>query len=570
MLFLYELQLSAVIAARIWAQYQEKSKEVLEENPYRLIDEIDHFTFERADALARRLGWHSDTPERAQASLHDQLTKSYDDGHVCLPTEELTSRSLRQIGSSERVEEALRSQLAAKRLIENSDYHTACTYQTEISQLEAEVAREVADRVARRFKTLSFNLDELQALSGLTLAEAQAEAVTSASQEGLFLLTGGPGTGKTTTVKTLLALFESHKLQVQLAAPTGRAAKRLSETTDQEAQTIHRLLDYQPLEEEFRRGADQPLEADIVLIDEMSMVDLQLFVALLRAVPSKCRLILVGDANQLPSVGAGRVYHDLLNTEKIPTIRLSHIFRQAQESFIVVNAYQILQGHPLVSAPLDPLPDFFEVKAKSAQQAATLIEQLVTERIPDRFKIDSHDIQVITPMYRGHCGADQLNLRLQTLLNPEGRVIKNSSVKSKSPLKVGDRVMQLKNFYDKDIFNGDTGVIITRHEGGAVVDFGGRVVNYTKESMHMLALAYACSIHKSQGSEYPAVIIPVLDEHWTMLQRDLLYTAVTRGQRLVILVTMPHAIQRAITHQVSHLRFTLLKERICQLIEGDS
>ena len=560
MLFLYELKLSAVIAARVWAQYQEHSKEIIEENPYRLINDIDSFYFEHADAIAKRLGWSADSLERAQAALHEHLIRCYDDGHVCLPSEELRRRALMTIGSQERVEQAINTQMKTKQLIEVTQFHTPCLFQAEMAHLEAEAAREVAALIDKTHQKLSYEMSDLEAISGIKLAEAQAEAIKVASTEGLLLLTGGPGTGKTTTVKTLIALFESHHLDVKLAAPTGRAAKRLSETTERDAQTIHRLLDYQPLEEEFRRGVDLALEADIVLVDEMSMVDLKLFVALLRALPTQCRLILVGDANQLPSVGAGRVYHDLLSAQCLPTVELTHIFRQAQESSIVTNAYQILKGLPLITPPLEPLPDFFEVKAQNAQQAAELIKALVTERIPDRFKIESREIQVITPMYRGHCGADQLNLKLQELLNPNGRALK-----TKSQLRVGDRVMQLKNFYDKDVYNGDTGVIITRHEEGVVVDFGGRVVNYTKENLHMLTLAYACSIHKSQGSEYAAVVIPVLDEHWTMLQRDLLYTAVTRAQRLAVLVTMPSALQRAITHQSSHLRYTLLKDRLCEL-----
>ena len=565
MIFLYELKLSAMLAARIWAKYQENSRSIIEENPYALIHEIDFYTFEIADALAQRLGWQGDRIERSEAALHHQLGRAYEDGHVCLPKEILLATTSQQIGSLERARAALKKQCQSGELCELTNVGKVFVYRSDMNDLEQEIANKIESKAAQSCKTLTYDLTEIEADCKIELAEAQAQALEQACQNSMLLLTGGPGTGKTTTVKALLSMFKLHELDVQLAAPTGRAAKRLSETTKQEAKTIHRLLDYQPQEEEFRRGPDQPLECDVVLIDEMSMVDIFLFVALIRALPKHARLILVGDANQLPSVGPGRIYHDLLVSGEVPKVTLKHIFRQAEESQIVVNAYKILNGLPLVSAPIEPLPDFFEIHAQNSGHAAQLIEQLVGERIPDRFEIKSKDIQVITPMYRGHCGADQLNIKLQRLLNPKGK-----AVKAQAGLKVGDRVMQLKNFYDKDVYNGDMGIIITRYDGGAVVDFGGRIVNYTKENMHMLTLAYACSIHKSQGSEYPAVIIPVVEEHWSMLQRDLLYTAVTRGQRLVILVTTPKALYRAVMNQASHQRFTLLGARLSQLVQKGS
>ena len=563
MVFLYELKLSAALAARVWAKYQDQSRAVIEENPYQLIGQIDHFDFQLAERVARELGWDGHRIERACAALAHQLITAQEDGHVCLPESELLQRTLRVIGAPERVAEALEVQLESGDLIRAAYDDVSYIYLAELARLEREAALEIHRLSQLSQEALTYDIEELEEESGLTLAEAQRTAVERASQSALLLLTGGPGTGKTTTVRTLLALFERHDLEVKLAAPTGRAARRLSETTQRAAQTIHRLLDYQPQEETFRRGVDEPLEADVVLIDETSMVDLHLFVALLRALPKRCRLILVGDANQLPSVGPGRVYRDLLFAEHLAKVTLSVVFRQAQESHIVTNAYQILSGAPLIEAPRSadaPLPDFFNVRAQNNAHAADLIEQLITDRIPKRFEFAAQEIQIITPMYRGHCGADQLNRRVQSLLNPQGKPVHRSS-----PLRVGDRVMQLKNYYDKDVYNGDTGVVITRHEEGAVVDFEGRVVNYTKEHLSMLHLAYACSIHKSQGSEYPAVIIPCLDEHWSMLQRDLLYTAVTRGQRLVVIVSTPAALERAIRYQVSHERFTHLSARLCDL-----
>ena len=570
MIFLYDLRLSAIVAARVWGKYQDQTRRVIEENPYQLINHVDYFDFQLADRIARQLGWEAQRIERIQAALTHHLINAQDDGHVCLPRPDLLSRTARFIGSPERCEEALDLNIERGEMISLVERGTPYIYLAELGRLEEESAREVQRLLRQDLPELDYEIEALEKVSGLTLAQAQRDAVRRASQSALLLLTGGPGTGKTTTVKTLIALFETHDLDVKLAAPTGRAARRLSETTQRNAQTIHRLLDYQPQEEDFRRGVDEPLEADVVLIDETSMVDLRLFVALLRALPKRCRLILVGDANQLPSVGPGRVYRDLLHTTHIPTATLTVVFRQAQESQIVANAYQILHGAPLIDV-ITPsstarveddkeLPDFFNIRAKTSAQAAHLIEQLIVDRIPRRFEIKSQDVQIITPMYRGHCGADQLNLRIQGLLNPKGKAVHKTS-----PLRVGDRVMQLKNYYDKDVYNGDTGLIITRHEEGAVVDFEGRVVNYTKEHLSMLNLAYACSIHKSQGSEYPAVIIPCLEEHWSMLQRDLLYTAVTRGQRLVVLVSMANALERAIRNQRSQDRFSHLCTRLQDL-----
>ena len=561
MIFLYELRFSAIVAARIWGTYMERSRSVIEQNPYRLIGEIDYFDFLSADQAAQHLGWAPDRIERISAALLHQLTLALDDGHVCLPEADLLARVMRQLNCEEgRYQRALQVSLETGQAVRFTQAHGTFIYLAEYAQLEEEAAREISELLDTSHRRLSYEIETLEERSQLTLAPEQREAIKVASERGVMLLTGGPGTGKTTTVKTLLALFDQHDLDVKLTAPTGRAARRLSQTTHREAHTIHRLLDYQPQEDSFRKGVDEPLEADVILVDETSMVDLRLFVALLRALPKNCRLILVGDANQLPSVGPGRVYSDLLDCDDLPTTKLSQIFRQARESQIVMNAHQILLGQPLAPPTTKQngdLADFFNIVARTPEHGANLIEELMMKRIPGRFNIPARDIQLITPMYRGFCGADRLNLKVQSLLNPKGRPVHSSS-----PLRVGDRVMQLKNYYDKDVFNGDTGVIITRHEDGMVVDFDGRVVNYQKDQLSMLSLAYACSIHKSQGSEYPAVIIPVLDEHWSMLQRDLLYTAVTRGQKLVILVSMPSALRKAITHQVSHQRHTFLEERL--------
>jgi exodeoxyribonuclease V alpha subunit len=629
MVFLHGLKLGGALAARIWKRYQDQAIQKIQENPYQLIRDVELFGFQRADKIAQALGWQPDSIERAKASL-DHLLKSYqDEGHVCLPYQVLLNAAVRLIGSSQRCQEALDHSIQTGSLILERNFKTASVYLPHMHRIEEEVSLQLKAMLNLKYDILSLDFNILEHSSHVQLAPAQKEAVEVASRKGILLLTGGPGTGKTTTVKTLLKQYQDHDLEVSLAAPTGRAARRLSETTGHEAQTIHRLLDFNPIEQSFRRNTHHPIESDVVIIDETSMVDLWLFNSLLKAVDPKCRLVLVGDAHQLPSVGAGRVYHDLLEVGILPTVRLTEVFRQAQASHIIVNAYQVLQGKPFIQTNLpitqkqelsyvntefidsinikqsadladaadaadaadvaDPqtknrevnqketnqdhptsinhtkysirsnekLLDFYSILVKTPQDALSIIKKLLIERIPQRFQIDTQDIQVLTPMYRGYCGADELNATIQKQINPTGSLIHKPS-----QLRVGDKVMQLKNFYEKDVFNGDIGVVISKHAEGAVVDFEGRIINYPLVNLKMLTLAYACSIHKSQGSEYPAVVIPVLEEHWSMLQRDLLYTAMTRGQKLVVIVGQKRAIKKAITSINSQRRFTHLQERL--------
>ena len=684
MLFLHGLKIGGALAARIWKCYQHDAIKKIKENPYQLIRDVELFGFQRADQVAQALGWSADSIHRAQASLNHLLRMHQEEGHVCLPYQVLLDAANRLIGVPHRCQEALTQSIEDGWLIWDEQVHPPSVYLPYMYRMEKEVALHIKAMLNLKYDKLHVDFSKLTSHvsrsnhdthNQIVLADGQKEAITMASSKGLFLLTGGPGTGKTTTVQTLLALYKMNGLTVSLAAPTGRAARRLSETTHHEAHTIHRLLDFNPAERTFRRNSHQPIESDVVIIDETSMVDLWLFNSLLAAIDPKCRVVLVGDANQLPSVGAGRVYHDLLEAGVIPTICLTEIFRQAQESHIVRNAYQVLKGQPLLKnhqgsashqgstnhqtksqqtdiqqnadaqadthtdthadmqqddgtqtdtqqdddtqadtqqdddaqadaqtdAQADtqhdtdvqakPLPstinelrnisqtaskidhksisqphshvrdeslsDFYCIYVKSSHEASDVIEQLILERIPKRFHIATQDIQILTPMYRGVCGADMLNEKIQHYVNPQGALLQK-----KLPLRVGDKVMQLKNFYEKDVFNGDVGHVINKHAQGAVVDFDGRVVNYLTGQLKMLTLAYACSIHKSQGSEYPAVIIPVMDEHWNMLQRDLLYTAMTRGKQLVIIVGQARAVKKAITTVRSHHRLTHLQARL--------
>jgi exodeoxyribonuclease V alpha subunit len=371
------------------------------------------------------------------------------------------------------------------------------------------------------------------------------------------VLTGGPGTGKTTIVRAMLHVFDQLDGDVRLAAPTGRAAKRLAEACGREAMTLHRLLEYSP-REGFKRDRGRPLEASALVIDEASMIDQPLMVALLRALDPQTRLVLVGDADQLPSVGPGQILRDLLDADVVPAVRLRTVFRQAEQSRIVAAAHAVREGQAPAASPPGTDTDFHLVRVQSAAQAADVIETLISTRIPQAFGIQPADVQVLTPMHRGTCGAQNLNNRLQARLNPDGGVLRLAQ----RELRVGDRVMQVRNDYEREVFNGDLGRVQGFNAEGLTVDFGGHQATYPRGGLDALTLAYACSVHKSQGSEYPAVIMPVLDEHWIMLQRNLLYTALTRGRRLVVLVVQRRALSRAVQNAEGTRRHTRLAERL--------
>ncbi len=553
LIFLQSLGVQAGTARRIFDRYDAHTIPRVRDNPYRMAEEITGIGFATADRIARALGFGEHDERRAAAALVHLLARGGEEGHVYLPREVLLERATALLGDADVVTAVLDATLAEGRLIDED----GAIFLEGMWATEVEIAERIHDLLAAPVPPLRVDVQRFEQSTGMRLAPAQRAALDLAATAPVMVLTGGPGTGKTTIVRALLYQLQSEGA-VALAAPTGRAARRMAEATGSDASTLHRLLGYRP-GEGFRRDDDDPLEVRAVVVDEASMVDQMLMAALLRAIRPGTRLVLVGDADQLPSVGAGNILADLLAAGPVPHVRLTEIFRQAQRSRIVVEAHRILSGEP-PRAPRDPDgSDFFLVRAADPTRAAALIRTMVAERIPARFGLHPiDDIQVLAPMHRGICGAQQLNALLQDALNPDGAPIE----RGRKQFRVGDKVMQVRNDYDKEVFNGDLGRIESRSAKGLVVRFEQRLLDYEGDALDNLVLAYACSVHKSQGSEYPAVVVPVLTEHWVMLQRNLLYTALTRGKRLVVLVGQPRAIGRAARNTDGMLRYTALARRL--------
>lgn len=564
MVFLQSHGASPSLAARIFKKFGQQAIQIVSKSPYRLALEVWGVGFKTADLIAQSIGVGADSPERAQAGVLQTLHDAAGQGHVYLDRETLIERAGEMLDCGrEHLDAALEALASAHRIaIERLDGGEIAIYTPELLSAEIRVAERVAELLASRrpLDCVPHAVSEFEKLSGLELAATQRDAVELAASHNVVVVTGGPGVGKTTIVRAILALFDAARMKVVLAAPTGRAAKRMSETTGREALTIHRLLEFDPKTSEFTRNRDEPLEVDAVIIDETSMVAIELADALLAAVPDNARLVLVGDVDQLPSVGPGAVLRDIITSERVPTVRLTEIFRQAKGSSIVENAHRIHRGEPPVGATSKDA-QFYVFERTTAEDAVQLIERLVQTRIPEGFGLHPvGDIQVLTPMQKGPVGAIALNQLLQEKLNPTGTEVRKGS----RVLRDGDKVMQLRNNYDKEVFNGDIGKIVEvlPAERKVVVSFEGRVVSFTENELDQLTLAYATSIHKSQGSEYPCVVIPVLTQHFVMLSRNLFYTAVTRGKELVILVADPRAISIALGETRKEQRLTQLAHRI--------
>jgi exodeoxyribonuclease V alpha subunit len=582
MVFLQGYGVSPALAARIYKRYGMQAIQRVRDNPYRLAFDVWGIGFLSADRLAASLGIGKETDMRIEAGVRHVLQEAGGQGHVYLARERLTQEaSLRLEVDAALVAPAIdrlaRQGEVAVEHVEDEGVGEA-VYETGLLRAELATAAGLLRLLRAPCKPLP--LDPAQAIATyekeaqIALAPRQAEAVRRALVEPLLVITGGPGVGKTTIVRGIVASFLRCHLRVALAAPTGRAAKRLQEATGQPAATLHRLLEWRPAEGMFGRNADRPLDADLLVVDEASMVDIRLCADLVAALASGTRLLLVGDQDQLPSVGPGMVLRDAIASGTIPVVRLDEIFRQAAQSLIVTNAHRIHNGEPPElgeSPPEGPLADkrdFFFIEEENPAQAAQLIRDLVVTRLPRRYGYSPSDIQVLTPMHRGELGAMNLNHLLQEALSAGGEELQSGS----RLYRVGDRVMQLRNDYDKDVFNGDVGQVVrvAREEREVVVRFDERDVSFASDELDELALAYAATVHKSQGSEYAAVVIPIHTQHFVMLQRSLLYTAVTRGKKLVVLVGTRKALGIAVRNAEVALRCTRLRNRLAKDKAGET
>jgi exodeoxyribonuclease V alpha subunit len=565
MVFLHSHGVGTARAVRIYKTYGADAIQVMTENPYRLARDIRGIGFKTADAIAMKLGIEKTAMVRVRAGISYALTEAMDGGHCGLPTDELVPLGEKLVEvAQELIRTALDLELQEGTVIADRVGEMPCVFLAGLHRAE----RTIANRLMRLMEGAlpwpwiepGKALPWVEKRIGLALAESQTAAIRLALMSKVLVMTGGPGVGKTTTVNAILQILAAKGVRLLLCAPTGRAAKRMTETTGFEAKTIHRLLEVDPKGGGFKRGDDNPLDCDLLVVDETSMVDVLLMQALMKAVPDKAALLLVGDIDQLPSVGPGQVLADVISSGAVPVVRLTEVFRQAAQSRIITNAHRINQGSiPDLSAP-EAESDFYFVQADDPESAVGRIIKLVKSRIPRRFGLDPiRDIQVLCPMNRGGVGARSLNIELQAALNPAGDRKVERFGWTFAP---GDKVMQIENDYDKEVYNGDIGFVteVEPDEGELTARFDGRAITYGFGELDTLVPAYAATIHKSQGSEYPAVVIPVMAQHYAMLQRNLLYTGVTRGKRLVVLVGQKKAVAIAVRNVSGRRRWSKLSE----------
>jgi exodeoxyribonuclease V alpha subunit len=565
MVFLHSHGVGTARAVRIFKTYGADAVQVMTENPYRLARDIRGIGFKTADAIAMRLGIEKTAMIRVRAGISYALTEAMDEGHCGLPADVLVPSTVELLGvQKELVQTALDLELAERTVVADIVGETACVFLSGLYRAEQVIAERLL-RLANGALPWPYidpqkALPWIEARTGLTLASSQADAIRLALLSKVLVITGGPGVGKTTIVNSILRILAAKNVNLLLCAPTGRAAKRMTEATGFEAKTIHRLLETDPKGGGFKRNADNPLECDLLVVDETSMVDVMLMQALLKAVPDNGALLIVGDIDQLPSVGPGQVLADVIASDAVPLVRLTEVFRQAARSKIITNAHRINQGIiPDLSRP-EGDSDFYFVPADDPETAVPRIIELVKSRIPQRFGLDPiRDIQVLCPMNRGGVGARSLNIELQAALNPAGERKIERFGWTFAP---GDKVMQIENDYDKEVYNGDIGYIgeVDSDAGELVANFDGRVVTYAFGELDTLVPAYAVTIHKSQGSEYPAVVIPILTQHYAMLQRNLLYTAVTRGKQLVVVIGQRKAVAIAVKNISGRRRWSKLNQ----------
>lgn len=590
MLFLQEHGVTTSFAAKIYKQYGNESVEKMKENPYQLADDIWGIGFKTADGIGEKLGFEKESFVRLRSGIMYTLSSLADEGHVYAQRDQLVKKAAQLLEAEEPgIVMTLDHMLAEGDLIRQETgkeyagdgvgtaadaiylppfYYAETGAANKLKRLGEAPAKDrlwTSLQNARKKtgnENLSIDVAHIEKQVHMEYDPVQAEAIRTAAAAKVLILTGGPGTGKTTTVQGIIAAYRAFGLKILLAAPTGRAAKRMTETAGLEAKTIHRLLEYKP-PEGWQRNEEHPLEGDVLIVDECSMIDVVLMNALLKAVPSGMRLVLVGDIDQLPSVGAGNVLRDIMDSGCFPVIRLTRIFRQAQTSRIITNAHKINDGRmPDISNGRDT--DFFFIEKEEPEEASLEIVNLVKNKLPRYYHVSSEEIQVLTPMQKGTAGAASLNLALQEALNPQGDGLRRSGY----VYRVNDKVMQVRNNYEKEVFNGDIGRIVSvdMAERTLKVSFDDRLVEYDVTELDELALAYAATIHKSQGSEYPIVVLPVLMSHFVMLQRNLIYTGITRAKKILVLVGTRKALSYAVKNAGAAKRNTLLKERLTGII----
>lgn len=615
MIFLQGNGVSSAYATKIYKTYGKESIQKVQENPYRLADDIWGIGFKTADSIAKNMGYADNDIRRCKSGIIYSLNQLANEGHVFAVREQLIKDANERLGlnldattskqapspTSQQTDSSMDSPVseqplgqmvaeptpqmrppveqALEEMISSDDLKVEKTIPPKDSMEEEEsiylppfyfseigTAKKLLELNAAKTGGNLFesqgkgkvDMDAIEKQSGIQYDEVQQAAITMAAESKVMVLTGGPGTGKTTTTQGIIAAWKTAGLSILLAAPTGRAAKRMSEATGMEAKTIHRLLEFNPADG-FKRNEENPLEGDALIVDECSMIDIILMYNLLKAIPTTMRLVLVGDIDQLPSVGAGNVLRDIIESGVIPITRLTRIFRQAQSSRIVMNAHAINRGcFPDISNGKET--DFFFIRCEEPQDAVPQIVNLVKNRLPKAYGRPVSDVQVLTPMRRSYCGSDNLNIELQKALNPMGM----SLMYGGTTYRAGDRVMQIRNNYDKDVYNGDIGCImdVDAEEGELLVSFGEKEVTYEKSELDELVLAYATTIHKSQGSEYPIVVIPVFYSFFTLLQRNLIYTAITRAKKICVLIGQVKALGYAVKNLTVEQRNTKLKERL--------
>ena len=569
-IFLQEHNVSTSIATKVYRQYGERSFHVLKSNPYQLCLDIWGIGFKTADQIALKLGLDPSSPERVKAFLLYLLEKDTEQGHVFSFLDKLEENCGKELGVEEEKTRSALADLVRQKLIvaEKVEDRTA-VYLPYLFEAQEGVAGAILKISSMPSPNPPSGMDktiaEVERELRLEFSSTQKEAIKACFNKKMLVITGGPGTGKTTIIRAVVAIFDSFGQQVVLAAPTGRAAKRLSEATHKEARTIHRLLEYNPRQGRFKKNERHPLRADALVVDECSMIDLPLMYSLVRAVPPGMRLVLVGDKDQLPSVGPGNLLQDIIESGRVEVMRLEEIFRQQRDSLIVLNAHRINQGEKLIYPPREEKnADFYFLHHEDEEKTFKTIMSLCCFNIPHKLGVPAltPKIQVISPMYKGLCGVDNLNTELQARLNShqDGLKVGNREFRAR------DKVMQIRNNYDKEIFNGDIGLIlhVDKQRFRLLVDFEGREVSFEKDELNDITHAYAVSVHKSQGSEYQAVVMPLLTQHYIMLQRNLFYTALTRAKKLSVIVGSYKALYIAIKNDKPVKRNGLLKEKLRQ------